>query len=217
MLGAVGSAALRQGRQRAEHHACCSTPRSISATVKDDRIRAGVRPAATRPSTSTGSMRRSSSTAPAIPGSASKPARRCARAAKRAQSSANRWRPRKPTTRRSAPASCSPRSSIGKPMPFTAAQVGAQDYEGTTQVPKGRTGELGVRLLVDRVGRRQGHHRDNERIRFELLSIVMGVWDHIKNSGEYPDSAQLGDGLGRDDARQARQPPPCWRPHPYPA
>jgi hypothetical protein len=30
--------------------------------------------------------------------------------------------------------------------------------------------------------------RDNERIRFELLSIVMGVWDHIKNSGEFPDS-----------------------------
>lgn len=31
--------------------------------------------------------------------------------------------------------------------------------------------------------------RDNERIRFELLSIVMGVWDHIKNSGAYPDAA----------------------------
>jgi len=31
--------------------------------------------------------------------------------------------------------------------------------------------------------------RDNERIRFELLSIVMGVWDYIKNSGEHPDSA----------------------------
>ncbi len=31
--------------------------------------------------------------------------------------------------------------------------------------------------------------RDNERIRFELLTIVMGVWDHIKNSGEHPDSA----------------------------
>jgi len=26
--------------------------------------------------------------------------------------------------------------------------------------------------------------RDNERIRFELLSIVTGVWDYIKNSGE---------------------------------
>jgi hypothetical protein len=31
--------------------------------------------------------------------------------------------------------------------------------------------------------------RDNERIRFELLSIVMGVWDYIKNSGEFPDAA----------------------------
>jgi len=30
--------------------------------------------------------------------------------------------------------------------------------------------------------------RDNERIRFELLSIVTGVWDYIKNSGEFPDA-----------------------------
>jgi hypothetical protein len=30
--------------------------------------------------------------------------------------------------------------------------------------------------------------RDNERIRFELLSIVLGVWDYIKNSGKYPKS-----------------------------
>ena len=31
--------------------------------------------------------------------------------------------------------------------------------------------------------------RDNERIRHELLSIVMGIWDHIKNSGRFPESA----------------------------
>lgn len=31
--------------------------------------------------------------------------------------------------------------------------------------------------------------RDNERIRFELLSIVCGVWDYIKNSGNHPTSA----------------------------
>ncbi|MDX1982751.1 MAG: FAD-dependent oxidoreductase [Bryobacteraceae bacterium] len=30
--------------------------------------------------------------------------------------------------------------------------------------------------------------RENERIRFELLSIVMGVWDYIKNSGEHPEA-----------------------------
>ncbi len=31
--------------------------------------------------------------------------------------------------------------------------------------------------------------RDNERIRFELLSIVLGVWDYLKNSGEQPGTA----------------------------
>jgi hypothetical protein len=31
---------------------------------------------------------------------------------------------------------------------------------------------------------------ESERIRFELLSIVTGVWDYIKNSGDFPDSAR---------------------------
>ncbi|MBT5901479.1 MAG: FAD-dependent oxidoreductase [Opitutaceae bacterium] len=30
--------------------------------------------------------------------------------------------------------------------------------------------------------------RDNELLRFELLAVVLGVWDHIKNSGLYPKS-----------------------------
>ena len=30
--------------------------------------------------------------------------------------------------------------------------------------------------------------KDNERLRFELLSIVMGVWDYIKNSGKFPEA-----------------------------
>lgn len=34
--------------------------------------------------------------------------------------------------------------------------------------------------------------RDNERIRFELLSIVMGVWDYIKNSGDHPEADFYG-------------------------
>jgi len=34
--------------------------------------------------------------------------------------------------------------------------------------------------------------RDNERIRHELLAIVLGVWDYIKNSGDQPTSANWG-------------------------
>lgn len=35
------------------------------------------------------------------------------------------------------------------------------------------------------------HHtiRDNELLRYELLSIVLGTWDYIKNSGNHPSSA----------------------------
>ncbi len=33
---------------------------------------------------------------------------------------------------------------------------------------------------------------DNERTRFELLSIVTGIWDYIKNSGDHPTSANWG-------------------------
>jgi hypothetical protein len=32
---------------------------------------------------------------------------------------------------------------------------------------------------------------DNERIRFELLSILMGVWDYVKNSGQFPEAANF--------------------------
>ena len=32
---------------------------------------------------------------------------------------------------------------------------------------------------------------DNERIRFELLSLVMGLWDYVKNSGNVPDAENL--------------------------
>lgn len=37
-------------------------------------------------------------------------------------------------------------------------------------------------------GGRRDPARDQERIRFELLSIVMGVWDYIKNGGDHPSS-----------------------------
>ncbi len=34
--------------------------------------------------------------------------------------------------------------------------------------------------------------KDNEMIRHELLAIVTGVWDYIKNSGKYPEAANWG-------------------------
>lgn len=39
------------------------------------------------------------------------------------------------------------------------------------------------------LGGTQDTIRDQEQLRFELLAVVLGVWDFIKNSGQYPDSA----------------------------
>ena len=72
-------------------------------------------------------------------------------------------------------------------MPFTAAPVGAQDHEGAPAAPRHQLWEYGYWWIE--WGGNLDTIRDNERIRFELLSIVMGVWDYIKNSGEFPDSA----------------------------
>lgn len=75
-----------------------------------------------------------------------------------------------------------------KPMPFTppswAKKVGADDLKFRV-INKDNIGfgywwlELGG--LCDAV-------RDNEKLRFEILSILMGVWDYIKNSGKFPEA-----------------------------
>ena len=60
-----------------------------------------------------------------------------------------------------------------------------------------KTGRLaGIRLLLNRVGRAIDTIRENERIRFELLSIVTGVWDYIKNSGKSKGLYNIGHDRG---------------------
>ncbi len=75
----------------------------------------------------------------------------------------------------------------GKPMPFTPptwARKVTRDqlkFRGITSWEYGYWWiEWGGQL--DTV-------RDHERIRGELLAIVLGVWDYIKNSGDHPSSA----------------------------
>lgn len=76
----------------------------------------------------------------------------------------------------------------GKPMPFKApAWARKVTAEQLKHRPVGKKSwEYGYWWIewggeIDTI-------RDNERIRFELLSIVMGVWDYIKNSGAFPEA-----------------------------
>jgi hypothetical protein len=74
-----------------------------------------------------------------------------------------------------------------RPMPFTPPSWARKVTKETLRMRPVRSWEYGYWWIA--WGGNKDTIRDNERIRFELLSIVMGVWDYIKNSDEHPSSA----------------------------
>jgi hypothetical protein len=76
---------------------------------------------------------------------------------------------------------------FGRPMPFTPPTWARKITEKHLRFRKIDTWEYGYWWIE--WGGQMDTIRDNERIRFELLSIVLGVWDYIKNSGKHPSSA----------------------------
>jgi FAD-dependent oxidoreductase family protein len=76
---------------------------------------------------------------------------------------------------------------FGKSMPFTPPKWARKIGEKELKHRAIKSWEYGYWWIE--WGGHMSTIRDNERIRFELLGIVMGVWDHIKNSGKFPTSA----------------------------
>src|SRR4051812_4003885 len=78
----------------------------------------------------------------------------------------------------------------GRPVPFKAPKWARQVAKEHLRFRPVSSWEYGYWWIE--WGGQLDTIRDNERIRFELLSIVMGVWDYIKNSGDKPSSANWG-------------------------
>ncbi len=78
----------------------------------------------------------------------------------------------------------------GRPVPFTPPRWARKVTKEQLEFRGTKSWEYGYWWVE--WGGRIDAIRDNERIRFELLSIALGVWDYIKNSGEHPDSANWG-------------------------
>ncbi|CAG7637863.1 FAD-dependent oxidoreductase [Paenibacillus allorhizosphaerae] len=76
--------------------------------------------------------------------------------------------------------------NMGKPMPFTAPPWARKFSEEDLKFRGHRSWEYGYWWIE--FGGMLDTIKDNEAIRDELLSILMGVWDHIKNSGHHPES-----------------------------
>ncbi|MGW9052269.1 FAD-dependent oxidoreductase [[Kitasatospora] papulosa] len=80
----------------------------------------------------------------------------------------------------------------GRPVKFVPPAY-AKDLS-TTPILRNRilrTGDNGCDYWWIEWGGELDTVHDNERIRDELQAVIMGVWDHIKNSGQFPDAANL--------------------------
>ncbi len=76
---------------------------------------------------------------------------------------------------------------FGKRMPFTPPKWAREITEKQLRFRSINSWEYGYWWIE--WGGEHDTIRDNERIRFELLGIVLGVWNHIKNSGKFPTAA----------------------------
>ncbi|MBZ0299949.1 MAG: FAD-dependent oxidoreductase [Anaerolineae bacterium] len=80
---------------------------------------------------------------------------------------------------------------VGKPVKFVPPAYALDDI---TQIPRFRSfnsKDYGCRLWWIEYGGRLDTVHDTEKIKWELWRVVYGVWNHIKNSGEFPDAANL--------------------------
>ena len=80
---------------------------------------------------------------------------------------------------------------VGKPVPYVAPSFALKDI---TRVPRYRNFNVKDQACwmwwIEYGGRLDTVH-DTETIKWELWKVVYGVWDYIKNSGKFPESANL--------------------------
>ncbi len=79
----------------------------------------------------------------------------------------------------------------GRPVKFTAPSFALSDI---TQIPRWRdfkANEFGCRLWWIEWGGLIDTIHDSEHIKMELWKVSYGVWNHIKNSGQFPEAETL--------------------------
>lgn len=80
---------------------------------------------------------------------------------------------------------------VGHPVKFVPPSFALADL---SEIPRARSfnaNEDGCRLWWIEWGGRYDTVHETEMIKWRLWQVVYGVWDHIKNSGEFPESENL--------------------------
>ncbi len=78
---------------------------------------------------------------------------------------------------------------MGRPVDFVAPSYAKKDVSKLERWKRYSTNLQGCRLWWIEYGGRLDTVHETETIKWELWSVVYGLWDHVKNSGEFPDAA----------------------------
>lgn len=80
---------------------------------------------------------------------------------------------------------------VGKPVNFIAPSFAIKNAGELPRFRNYKINEHGCNLWWVEYGGRLDTIHQSEEIKFELWKVVYGIWDYVKNSGEYPESKNL--------------------------
>lgn len=79
----------------------------------------------------------------------------------------------------------------GKPVKYIPPSYASTDIDKLPRFKTFNLKEFGCRLWWVEHGGRMDTIHDTENIKWDLWKVIYGIWNHIKNSGEYPDAENL--------------------------
>ncbi|MCK9639704.1 MAG: FAD-dependent oxidoreductase [Prolixibacteraceae bacterium] len=79
----------------------------------------------------------------------------------------------------------------GRPVKYVAPSYALKDINKIPRFKNIKTGDMGCNFWWFEFGGRGDTIHDTEEIKWELWSVVYGVWDYIKNSRKFPESENL--------------------------
>ncbi|GCE09401.1 FAD-dependent oxidoreductase [Dictyobacter aurantiacus] len=79
----------------------------------------------------------------------------------------------------------------GKPVHFIPPSYALKDITQIPRYQQFKSNEYGCNLWWIEYGGRLDTVHDTEKIKWELWRIVYGIWDYIKNSGQFPEAETL--------------------------
>lgn len=80
---------------------------------------------------------------------------------------------------------------VGTPVRFTAPNWAHKDVRKIARYRKFNANMQGCNFWWIEYGGRLDTVHDTEDIKWELWKVVYGIWDHIKNSGDYPEAETM--------------------------